>query len=318
MEKNFNKVKLKYKYSDQMIQVLSNIYFSFVEVLSVENINKIKFVIENAYILEYESLIEAEEKLNLYFDNGKKYHVGSLATGTGFQEEDYCIDDNGQIYQKLAIGVAKGELNEEKIQTIVHELCHAISAINGFKLDGNILQVKSGFNTTSYEFNGSSKGLIKSDKGRIFNEIVTENLAMQVMDSYNNTISHNATGYGFSAEALKHIFRNQNINSIIIDDYLNNNSNFLLKINDLINQKDLQNIVMSFYNIIDQSNIIIKEYLDKLCSLTPEEFFKVYITNVNSINKPEGVDKETFKLMKKIDKQIIYELGMRLKKYKTL
>jgi len=313
MNEFFNNIKVKYNYSDEFIKILSDIMYSFIVVLGESNLDKIIYVFENVFIYEYENVKEAGEFATTYFNNGKTYSFSSVATGGGVIENDYYLDKNGNLDEKVLILLQKGNYSEKNIQTLIHELCHAISSINGFLLKDNIIYTVSGVSSASYEFDGKYKGKIVESSNNIFNEIITENLAVQVMDVYDNKTSHNAINYSGITEKFRKIFRNESINSVIIYDYLNHSSNFMDVLNILYNEEDLKNIVEYLYTVIDINNLELKNYLDTIYNMSVEDFFNIYIEYSNYLfGNPFGIDKETFKIMKQINNEIVLELSNKL------
>ena len=129
MEEFLNNLKATKGYDDQMLTIISNIMMAFNEVLGNENMTNVLQAINNVQIFLYDDVAQASTILSHYFNNGKEYRIGSQATGTGFTEDEYTLDENGCLKQYLVIGLDKNNIN---IQTLVHELCHAISSINGY------------------------------------------------------------------------------------------------------------------------------------------------------------------------------------------
>lgn len=313
MNEFLNKIKVKYNYSDEFIKILSDIMYSFLIVLGESNLDKILYVFENIFIYEFENVKEAGIFATTYFDNGKTYSFSSRATGGGVTENDYYLDDNGNLREKVLILLQKGDYSEKSIQTLIHEICHGISSINGFVLKDSIIHTVSGVSSASYEFNGKYKGRMVEGSNNIFNEIITENLAVQVMDVYNNKITHKAINYSRITENFRNIFRNESINSVIINDYLDHSSNFMDVLNTLYTEEDLKNIVEYLYTVVDINNSVLKEYLNTLYNMTIEDFFNIYIEYNNYIyGNPINIDRETFRIMKQINNEIVLELSNKL------
>jgi len=311
MEEFLKNLKITKGYDDQLLDIISNIIMAYNEVLGDENMPNVLQAINNVQIILYDDVQQASSILSHYFNNGKKYIVGSQGTGTGFTEDEYILDENGNIRQYLVIGLDK---NSIKIQTLIHELCHAISSIKGEFVKDNILYTNSGFNLTSYDFSNGTKGGILSNQEVIFNEIVTENLAMQVMDAYDKTISHEATAYNGYASNFKYFFRNANLNKAIIDSYINHDNNFVKILDEIVDQQVYLNCINSMYNEIDSNNSAIKEYLDKLSKSTFSEFFALYRTYMNKkLGTLDGINKSDFKIIKDINQWIIFKIGKELK-----
>lgn len=311
MEEFIKNLKAKKGYDDQMLTIISNIIMAFDEVLGDENMPNVLQAINNVQIFLYNDVQQASSILSHYFNNGKEYRVGSQATGTGFTEDEYTLDENGNLRQHLVIGLDKNNIN---IQTLVHELCHAISSINGFFVKDNILYTNSGFDTTLYDFSNGTKGATISNQGMVFNEVVTENLAMQVMDAYDKTVSHEATGYNGYVSNFKNLFRNASLNKMIIESYINHDDKFVKMLDEIVDQQVYLDCIYRMYNEIDSNNFAVKEYLEKLSKLSFSEFFALYCTYINKMfGTLDGINKNDFKIMKQINQEIIVTIGNKLK-----
>ncbi len=311
MEEFLKNLKATKGYDDQILTIISNIMMAFNEVLGDENMPNVLQAINNVQIFLYDDIQQASSILSHYFNNGKEYRVGSQATGTGFTEDEYIFDENGDLKQQLVIGLDKNNIN---IQTLVHELCHAISSINGYFIKDNVLYTNSGFNSTSYDFSNGIKGATLDNQGMIFNEVVTENLAMQVMDAYDKTISHEATAYNGYVSNFKNFFRNTNLNKIIIESYINHDNNFVKVLDEIVDQQTYLNYVRSMYDVIDSNNLGVRGYLDELSNLTFSGFFNLYYTYINKMfGTLDDINKNDFKIMKQINQIIIFDIGNELK-----
>ena len=311
MEEYIKHLKESKGYDDQMLSIIFNIIMAFNEVLGDENMPNVLQAINNVYIFLYDDISQASTVLSHYFNNGKEYRVGSQATGTGFTEDEYTLNENSELKQYLVIGLDKNNIN---IQTLVHELCHAISSINGYFVKDNVLYTNSGFNAITYDFSSGMKGSIINNQGMIFNEVVTENLAMQVMDAYDKTISHEASAYNGYVSNFKNLFRNVNLNKIIIESYINHDNNFVKVLDEIVDQQTYLSCVRSMYDVIDSNKFTIREYLDKLSNLTFSGFFNLYYTYINKMfGTLDGINKNDFKIIKQINQEIIFAIGNELK-----
>ena len=311
MEEYITHLKETKGYDDQMLSIIFNIIMAFNEVLGDENMPNVLQAINNVYIFLYDDIAQASTILSHYFNNGKEYRIGSQATGSGFTEDEYILGENGEVKQHLVIGMDKNNMN---IQILIHELCHAISSINGYYVKDNVLYTNSGFNYTTYDFSDGMKGATINNQGMVFNEVVTENLAMQVMDAYDKTISHEAVSYNGYASNFKNFFRNVSLNKMIIESYINHDNNFVKVLDEIVDQQVYLNCVHSMYNVIDNNNSAIREYLDKLSNLTFSGFFNLYFTYINKMfGTLDHIDKNDFKIMKQINQEIIFIIGNELK-----
>lgn len=311
MEEYMEQLKQKKGYDDQMLSIIYNIIMAFNEVLGDENLPKVLQAINNVYIFFYNDISQASTILSQYFNTGKEYRVGVQANGTGFMEDEYALTETGELNQQLVIGLGKNNIN---IQIFVHELCHAISSIDGYLVKDNILYTNSGFEFTAYDFSNGMKGAKINSQGMVFNEIVTENLAMQVMDVYDKTISHEAGGYNGYASNFKNLFRSESLNKIFIESYINHDNNFVKMLDEIVDQQIYLNSVYSMYNVIDNNNFTVREYLDQLSKLTFSEFFNLYFTYSNKLSGTlDGINKNDFKIMKQINQRIIVTIGDELK-----
>ncbi len=192
MEEYLNNLKVKYSYNDQMIELLSKVIDAFINVLGEEYTNIILNTIANTIVFQYDNTANATNTLNEIINDGNNHQVGPMATGTGFME-DYYTYNNGEINQNFAIGI---DISCQRgLFTMVHELCHAISTYNKITIEDNIITIKSGLNFSSHELVNGKVSRRISNEGVIFNEMLTENLAMQIMDYLEPEIVHEPTSY---------------------------------------------------------------------------------------------------------------------------
>lgn len=309
MDYYLENLKNKFNYSEEIINFIDSLIPSFLSVLGEENKDIILDTLNNTYIFEFETIEEANKVVESINNDGNKHRVGPQATGSAFIEDCYINKENF-VKQRLVIGVSKS--NKNKVQSIIHELCHAMSSIGKYQVKNGVLHTSSGFNMTSYSFDTGVKGNQLSDLGMIFNEIITENIAMQVMDDYEKDVEHEPSAYNGLTRDFKGIFRNEKINKVFIDDYLKSTYNFNAKLSEIISQEHYIEKVDSIYQYVTGNTNLI-EYLDYLKTLSVSNFFNLFIEHINYFTKvPEGLDRTTFKLMKQINSQILYDLSQAL------
>lgn len=295
-------------------QMLLNIKCAFITLLGEKYQDRIIQAFQNIGIYEYETTEEAESLSDRYFNNGKNYKYSALAMGGGITEDDYYTDELGNVNQKIIVLISKGEYNEQKIQILVHEICHALSLYGSFRVEENQLYVKNGVVETRYEFDGNFKGKIISDKNVLYNEIITENLAAQVMDVYNDMVKHHAVSYQGAAEDFRSLFRNENLNPVIIEDYMSHNpsNNFINALVSQISQEEYQNVVQKVSTNYDLNNESIRNYFANLYDMPVNAFFNHFVEYFNRLSRPQNMDRSIFKIVKSINRSIIRELGNEL------
>ena len=315
MKEFLKKLKSNNNYSDELINMLGSIIPSFINVLGEQYRSRIYELIERIHFFEYDDLNVGGEHLTNYFDNGKEYRINSIAIGGGFVEDGYYVDENKNVSQKLVVGVSKTNSNN-KIQTLIHEICHALSFSNGI-LDGDYIITTTGFNKTKYKYNGKYIDEKVSDEYLIFNEIITENLAMQIMDDYDNNVIHEPSSYNGYVNYFKELFRNPKLNYIIINDYFNHTFNFLNEINNLFTNEDLRECISGFFTDENMNNPMIKEHLIRISNMSPSEFFLEYMKSLE-FSYGENKDRKSNKSIRNINLDIVYMLGERLNNNMTL
>lgn len=307
MDEYLTNLKNKYNYSDEIIKDISELIPVFIEVLGPMYQDRILNTFNNVHIFSYDSVDEAEIKLKEIYNTGKKYRVGRLGTGTGFIENEVVLNENGIPEQKLVIGYSNN------IPHLVHELCHAISY--DYSIDGNVLKTVTGLDYTDYEIVDGHKGTIISSSGQMFNEILTENLAIQLLDVYDKTVVHEPTAYNDATKEFKNIFRNETVNKAIIDSYMSHNYLFLNQLSELITQENYQNIVSGLYQyFLNEEDKQYIDYLNHLQQITVKEFFEKYY--IDYISQPftnkYGIDDEIFSTLNQINRRIVDDCGISL------
>lgn len=319
MDNIIEKYRTKNKCSQELLNIIEKIIYAFTTVLGEKYIDKILEAFNKLAIYEFGTIEEAGEISNNYFNNGKKYRYSIIAQGGGIAEDDYYIDNDGKLQQKFIVLISKGEYTESKIQLIVHGICHVLSSLNLPELDGNILHTKSGVSETSYEFDGKYKGKILKNTNTLFNEIITENLAMQVMDTYNQTVKHPPESYNGVVASFRAIFRSEALNRIIIDDYMDNTEHYLDAINNLFQPENIQQAVREISDRLNTENTNIKNFLESLYKMSVQEFFSYYFEILkNFMIRPKDIDRETYKVMKQITIEVVRILGRNLELQKKL
>ncbi len=303
-------LKNKYGYSDEMLQILGNVINAFINVLGDKHIQLVLDAVDNTFVFKYNDALSATDTLNQIINDGTNHNISAIAEGGGFME-DYYTYSNNQIHQNFAVGISINSQNA--LSTLVHELCHVISTYGKLKIEDNKAIVGSGFNITSYQLVDGKLSDEIANNGEIFNEMVTENLAMQIMDYLEPNISHEPTAYNGYVNDFKGIFRSAAFNKVLIDDYVNSSSNFLLSLESVILKEQIVDEIDSLYSYVDLNDIKIKEYLDYLKSLSVKDFFSLYIEYCNFFTKgPDGIDKSTFRQMKRINSAIVRNMSQKI------
>lgn len=307
MDEYLSNLKNKYNYSDEMINLISELMISFVKVLGSEYQDKILETFNNVQIFTYDNIDEASTKLTEIFNTGKKYRVGRPATGTGFIENEVVINENGIQEQKLVIGYSNNN-----VHALVHELCHAIAY--DYAIEDNVLKTITGVDRTDYNISDNIKGSIISEEGTMFNELLTENLAIQVLDVYDKSVVHEPENYAAAANDLKNIFRNDFVNKAIIDSYMKHNFEFLDLIPELISEEEYKNTIAGLYQYFpNEEDKPYIEYLNQLQELSVKEFFERYIEYISQIIRNKyGIDQEIFSTFNQINRKIVSDCGANL------
>lgn len=307
MKEYLEKIKNKYNYSNQNMEMISKVIMAFINVLGEENINIILTAFENTTIFYYDDTLDAANKLNKIANDGNEYKVGLQATGTGFMQ-DYYTYENNQINQKFAVGIAKSNQN---LQTFIHEMCHVLSTIGKIKVDNNQAYVFSGLSIDVRKIENGKIGEVLSCKANMFNEMVTENLAMQIMDFLEPGIEHVPTAYKGYVGDLQVLFRDERFNKVIINDYLKSSSNFALVFENAVSKEQFDDEVNAIASSVDTSDSL-KQYCDYLKTLSVKEFLEIFISNLDRITAPAGMDRQTFKDVKRINRSIFYDLSQKI------
>ena len=208
------------------------------------------------------------------------------------------------------ISYKKGE-----ISSLIHEICHALS-YNLPEIENNTIKLKTGLCESTYQFVENQKGKLLKDSGNLFNEALTDNIALQVYDSFDKSKKHSLDdGYKGVSRPIQGIFNDDRVNRLIIDSYMNNNYGFIESIGDLISQEKYEAIIADVYNYVDRNDKHITDLLGRFSQMSFGEFFREYIEQINSYLKhdPNYSYKEKSLIMK-IYNEIPYEVSDELAK----
>ena len=304
-------LKNKYGYDDQMINMINGIINAFIQVLGEDKRDIILNTFNKVRLIQYDDSKNATEILNQIINDGNDHVIKSIANTTGFTE-DYYTYSGGQLEQNYIIGISK--VNPLWLQTLIHEFCHAISTLGKMEIKENEVIIKSGLSASKRELVDGKVGEEMLSVGNIFNEIVTENLAMQIMDVLEPNIEHEPCSYNGAVQNFKSIFRSDALNGVIIQDYLQSTNEFLLTLKEVISKEELNSMIDTVYGIADSTgdlnNEQIKNYIEYIRTLSVKDFFKLYIKYCDYMYKrPDGIDRNSFKMMKQINSKIVFDLS---------
>ena len=304
-------IKLKNdNYDNETIKTIITIANGFINVLGEEHKELILNAISKIHYFRYDTIEEASSTVTRTFNDGKKHTVGTLADGGGFMEPYYRYNDD-RIDEYYLVGVSTKDPNY--LPKLVHDIAHVISTNNKTKVEDNKLITHCGLNTITREIENGKVGDIIENKGVMFNEILTESLAVQVMDYLEPEIVHEPNSYNGYVISFKGIFRNEKLNALIINNYLNSSLDFLDHIEEVISKEQLDSSIQAIINSPGLDNEEIQKYFEYLKSLSVKDFFILFINGCNSITKrPEGMSRETSRLIKKINVSIVNNISTKL------
>lgn len=304
-------IKLKNdNYDNETIKTIVTVVNGFINVLGEEYKDLVLNAVSKVHFFKYDSVDEASATMTNVINDGNNHNAGALADGGGFMEPYYRYSDD-RIDEYYLVGVASKNLNF--YHTLVHEIAHVISTNNKNKIEDDKYITHCGLNTITRKIENGKVGNVIQNDGVMFNEILTESLAVQVMDFLEPGIVHEPVSYNGYVMFFKGIFRNKQLNPLFINNYLNSSLEFLDYIEEVVSKETLDSSIQDIIDSLGLDNEEIAKYFEYLKSLSVKDFFILFINGCNSITKrQEGISRETSRLMKKINVNIINNISTRL------
>ena len=297
MEEYLANLKNKKNYSDEFIEMLDKIIKGFIAVLGDEYTNLVLNTFSRIDFFQYENIADARNKLDQAINDGQHHTVNSICSAF---MDDYYVLNGDQATQRIFVGVPKNF----KLQTLIHELAHALSVFDKFKVEGNAIRVNIGFgNDLFYD------GQHHYDDD-LFSELVTENIAMQVMDYIEPTIEHSPASYQRIVNDFKGVFRNETLNKVIINDYLKSTWSFFHQLEGVISKDQINEGIDSMLKYLNLNDPETNQYLEYIRSLSVEDFFRLYVDSTNKYFKLYKDD--TAKLKADIIMEVVSNISQKL------
>lgn len=159
MENYLENLKIKFNYSDDMIRLLNSVIPAIITVFGEEHTETILSAINECEIHIQGPTENMQDYLNTYFNTQEKWQIPT--TGGAFYHKNIKVIETG-IESKSIVYIRtsyKKEfvLDNNKLDTIVHELCHAIKGYKKEKL----------INGKVYDSTGLNKDICDIENGKI-------------------------------------------------------------------------------------------------------------------------------------------------------
>lgn len=159
MENYLENLKTKFNYSDDMIRLLNSVIPAIIRVFGEEHTEMILSAINECEIHIQGPTENMQDYLNTYFNTQEKWQIPT--TGGAFYHKNIKITETG-LESKSIVYIRtqyKKEfvLDNNKLDTIVHELCHAIKGYKKEKL----------INGKVYDSTGLNKEICDIESGKI-------------------------------------------------------------------------------------------------------------------------------------------------------
>lgn len=167
-------LKNKYNYSDEMVSLLQKTIPALITYYGEDKKNIIYGALNDCEIHIQKENENAEEYLNQYFGTDKKWDIPFL--GGAFQDTELFVKDN-RVHSKSIIFIKTEFLrrykpfdfgDDEKVSSIIHELCHAIKGYGRIKVENGQVITQTGLMTDIHPYNpntNSFEDAISSNTG---------------------------------------------------------------------------------------------------------------------------------------------------------
>ena len=136
-----------------------------------------------------------------------------------------------------------------------------------------------------------------------------DNMKKAIMDDFDKTHTHEPDAYNSITNGFKGIFRSNDINSVILEDYMNCQYNFADILDSKLPTEEFQKIIGGYYEFC-QDNYLYTQFLDNLSKMSVRDFILLYVNNVDNMIKyfpPEQAALEKFKC--KVNNSIMYDIS---------
>ena len=160
-------LKNKYNYSDEMVSLLQKAIPALIIYYGEDKKNIIYGALNDCEIHIQKENENAKEYLNQYFGTDKKWDIPFLAGA--FQATDLFIKDN-RVHSKSIIFIKTEFLrskpfdfgDDEKVASIIHELCHAIKGYGRIKVENGQVITQTGLKSDVHTYNQSTNSFEES------------------------------------------------------------------------------------------------------------------------------------------------------------
>lgn len=309
-----NHLKNKYNYSDEMIILLQKAIPALITYYGEDKKNIIYNVLNDCEIHVQKEKENAEEYLNKYFETNKKWDIPFLAGA--FQDSELCVKDN-QVHSKSIIFIRTEFLrkykpfdfnNDEKVSSIIHELCHAIKGYGRIKVENGQVVTQTGLISDTHRYNQETNS---------FEEIESLNTGLEeALNSYDEAeimtimtgVPHEFGAYKGMTQIARELMKHKELAEVIKKCQFTDSSEwieFLGKENAELLIKNFEDWVNVLYSSPTDLMKNREELMNKMTIAidTLSSFAKNYTTQ-NEVNEFKqariNADKKTIELIQKV------------------
>lgn len=227
----FDRLKEKYNYSDEFIDLLKVIVFNVIDYYGEEYKARIldKFMETPILLLDKDST--KEDILKFENSIGSKKHNVNCINFPGF-EEGFQLDENGNIERIPYIIIPNVDLlDKASMFSLIHEIGHMIM-LNNIEINDNCVSYTIGvLKVTLKKENGR---LVETDKYLYMEEGFNQLDALSITNNIISNYNPERIGYAFYYGMWNYLLRDEKLKKRAIDSRLNGNNECLKIFEDIL------------------------------------------------------------------------------------
>lgn len=161
-------LKNKYNYSDEMVSLLQKAIPALIIYYGEDKKNIIYGTLNDCEIHIQKEKEDTEQYLNQYFNANETWDLGVLG---GACHANHLFIKNNQVQQKEIIYIRCEYFglykpfdfnNDEKVSSIIHEICHAIKGYGRIKVENGQVITQTGLISDVHQYNQSTNSFEES------------------------------------------------------------------------------------------------------------------------------------------------------------
>lgn len=221
IENFINQVRIKYNYSEEMVQFLHRAIPSIITYYGDDKTSIILETINNCEIHIQKEGEDINQYLNQYFGTKKNWDIPSL--GGAFQDTELSIENN-IVKQKNIIYIKTDNFglykpfdfnNDEKISAIIHEMCHAIKGYGKLKTENGKIITSTGLSKDYYEYDRETNSFINNKSDHVGLEEALNSYDEASIMTIMTGIFHEFGGYKDMTKIARKLMKHEELAQII-------------------------------------------------------------------------------------------------------